>query len=368
MIENGLGGIFVNSMDMDDFSGEFCSKGPYPFLSNSLGLLLHLDNVEKNITTSLDIIATTERATKRVKKPKNNLSNKLRINKYKILLKTNDLPAIKPKKEPNTNLNNYLEPIEFQERILKEQLKNYEKLETIKKLLESQTAQKEQQKLLQSLQEQVEPIQNFETDPDESVLTTESVPLQFYFTNKISENEKEIIKVSSEQQAELNKKIIEHLKAKQTETLNEWAKLQEKHRKQEQLFKSLLEQLEKPMINKPKMSVNQIDKMLIDPIVTSSTTTKKISGTTNKWEPKAINHQSKFPVTSTSKKTTTTTTTLKFTINKCYNKRSGIYRDEFNCSSFYICEEYAPGTSRMHKFNCPSGLVFDMQTCICVSL
>ena len=359
VIENGLGGMFVNSIDMDDFSGEFCSKGPYPFLSNSLGLLLHLDKIEKNITFSVDLKTATTKTITINKKPKNNIANRWRLNKYKIFLKPNDLPTT-PKQESKINgNNNYLEPIESQEEFIKEQtIINKENLDEINE-------EEIQQQLKDSLaQEQEQPQEN---EKEEPIISTEATPLQFYFTNKESLDEKVIRKVNSKKQMELNKKIIEHLKAKQSETRNEWLKLQKKHKKQELLLKNLLEQLEKPInIQKsPKLLLNKNKIELQSKIVTKGTTTsKKPVNNLIKWEPKPINHQTK---STTKKKTTTATTTLKFNINKCYNKKNGIYRDEFNCSAFYICEELSPGLSRMHKFNCPNGEEFNMQTCICVS-
>lgn len=40
MKNNGMAGVSVNSIDMDDFRGSFCDSGPYPFLRASLGLLM----------------------------------------------------------------------------------------------------------------------------------------------------------------------------------------------------------------------------------------------------------------------------------------------------------------------------------------
>ncbi|CAF0861788.1 unnamed protein product [Adineta steineri] len=39
VVANNLGGLFVWSLDMDDFSGIFCQNGSYPFIRNSLSLL-----------------------------------------------------------------------------------------------------------------------------------------------------------------------------------------------------------------------------------------------------------------------------------------------------------------------------------------
>ncbi|CAF0915720.1 unnamed protein product [Rotaria sp. Silwood1] len=39
VVANNLGGMFVWSLDMDDFNGAFCNNGTYPFIKNSLALL-----------------------------------------------------------------------------------------------------------------------------------------------------------------------------------------------------------------------------------------------------------------------------------------------------------------------------------------
>ncbi|CAF1041436.1 unnamed protein product [Adineta steineri] len=39
VVANNLGGMFVWSLDMDDFNGAFCNNGTYPYIKNSLALL-----------------------------------------------------------------------------------------------------------------------------------------------------------------------------------------------------------------------------------------------------------------------------------------------------------------------------------------
>jgi chitinase len=34
VVAKKLGGLFVFSIDMDDFTGDFCGMGPYPLLRN----------------------------------------------------------------------------------------------------------------------------------------------------------------------------------------------------------------------------------------------------------------------------------------------------------------------------------------------
>ncbi len=40
MVAKKLGGIFIWSIDMDDFSGKFCDLGAYPLIKNSMSLLM----------------------------------------------------------------------------------------------------------------------------------------------------------------------------------------------------------------------------------------------------------------------------------------------------------------------------------------
>ena len=54
--ENDLGGVAVNTLDMDDFQGAFCNKGPFPFLKASLALL---GNTSSNNTTTKTTSPTT---------------------------------------------------------------------------------------------------------------------------------------------------------------------------------------------------------------------------------------------------------------------------------------------------------------------
>ncbi|CAF2370308.1 unnamed protein product [Rotaria sp. Silwood2] len=39
VVANNFGGLFIWSLDMDDFNGAFCNNGTYPFIKNSLSLL-----------------------------------------------------------------------------------------------------------------------------------------------------------------------------------------------------------------------------------------------------------------------------------------------------------------------------------------
>jgi hypothetical protein len=59
MKNNGMAGVSVNSIDMDDFRGSFCDSGPYPFLRASLGLLMKnaQPNEKKNLPSTT--VATT---------------------------------------------------------------------------------------------------------------------------------------------------------------------------------------------------------------------------------------------------------------------------------------------------------------------
>jgi hypothetical protein len=54
---NGMAGISVNSIDMDDFQGSFCNQGPYPFLRHTLGLLIN----DKKLTKTIANPTTTTR-------------------------------------------------------------------------------------------------------------------------------------------------------------------------------------------------------------------------------------------------------------------------------------------------------------------
>jgi hypothetical protein len=40
VVAKKLGGIFIWSIDMDDFSGRFCDQGAYPLIKNSMSLLM----------------------------------------------------------------------------------------------------------------------------------------------------------------------------------------------------------------------------------------------------------------------------------------------------------------------------------------
>lgn len=49
--------------------------------------------------------------------------------------------------------------------------------------------------------------------------------------------------------------------------------------------------------------------------------------------------------------------------NKCVGKINGIYREEDDCSSFFVCDNKAQ--IKLHEFRCPEGLIFSMSDCTC---
>lgn len=51
--------------------------------------------------------------------------------------------------------------------------------------------------------------------------------------------------------------------------------------------------------------------------------------------------------------------------SRCNGKQNAIYREEYDCSAFYICEISTAGQTRIHTFKCPHGLVFNMDECTC---
>ena len=61
MKNNGMAGVSVNSIDMDDFRGSFCDSGPYPFLRASLGLLMK--NAQPSTTEKKNLPSTTAATT-----------------------------------------------------------------------------------------------------------------------------------------------------------------------------------------------------------------------------------------------------------------------------------------------------------------
>jgi hypothetical protein len=329
-MENELAGVFINSIDLDDFNGEFCAKGPFPYLSNSLGLLLHLDRLEKNLTL------TTPKTIQRKISPK---VTKLRlVNNYKIVLK--------PKEQLTSTVSsrsNYMEPIDFQEKLWKQQ-QQVAMQDTVGRFLE------------QPLNEQID-----DSNSPFQQSSTESVPLQFFYTQIVKNNNnqtwfKQIEKANNHDQ-KLNIQLLEHLKAKQAETLKEWLTLQEKHNKQEQILKELKDQIE-------KQTIQSIDSIIA---MTTTTTTIRTSSSNrfrtiskSLWKPKPIFNIRTATINLISKQNENQ--------NKCLNKKFGIHRDEMNCSTFYICEQLSNGGELMHKFTCPFGFEFDVFTCICVSL
>lgn len=56
---NGMAGISVNSIDMDDFQGSFCNQGPYPFLRHTLGLLINDKKLTKTIANPTTTTTTS---------------------------------------------------------------------------------------------------------------------------------------------------------------------------------------------------------------------------------------------------------------------------------------------------------------------
>ena len=65
--ENGLAGVLINSIDMDDFHGSFCNEGPYPFLRATLGLLMSDPIVTAKVTTNALETKTSTQQNKNIK-------------------------------------------------------------------------------------------------------------------------------------------------------------------------------------------------------------------------------------------------------------------------------------------------------------
>ena len=155
---------------------------------------------------------------------------------------------------------------------------------------------------------------------------------------------------------EINWQLIEQLKAKQAETLSEWIRLKDKHKKTEKLINDLIEHMKTEEIKK-----SAIDDFTIDHVLTTASLSEadKKSKKNSLYQPKPIFEQ-KSEISSIA-------LDKKENLNKCLNQRNGIYRDQYNCSSFYICEEISPEFNQMRTFKCPEGLEFNMEMCTCVS-
>jgi len=251
-----------------------------------------------------------------------------------------------------------MEPIDFQEKLWKQQQ-------------QLQVAMQDPVGRIASLEQaMIDEETNFDSNLPPPA-TTESVPLQFFYTkivrnsnknNNQTWHNKQIEKVKGNDQ-KLNLQLLEHLKAKQAETLKEWLKLQEKHNKQEQIMKDLKDKIEKQIDIESEFKID--DLLSIDSIIAitkstpdSTTTSTNRFRTISKslWKPKPILNSKSFisiPRLHDDNQ------------NKCANKKFGIHRDEMNCSTFYICEKLSTGTELMHKFTCPFGFEFDVLTCIC---
>ena len=297
--------------------------------------MLHLDKLETdNLTETLLKTQAFLTKNKNLDTFTSKSVTKLRqINNYKIMIKPKptqlNFLIVSTKSTIISNLH-YMEPIDMQEKILREQIKNKDKSEANKHLYDKQQQiQNVQQKYEANIQSQ-----------------TYNFPLKFFKNDQSLP--KHVEKLSFDQQKEINRQLIEQLKAKQAETLNEWIRLQDKHQKTEKLINDLMEHLETE-----ESETSTID----DFISTTTPMTEKKSKKPSlyKAKPIVIQKPEESSIDSIRKE------------NKCLNKRNGIYRDEFNCSLFYICEETSSDLNQMHKFTCPEGLEFNMEMCICVS-
>ena len=94
---------------------------------------------------------------------------------------------------------------------------------------------------------------------------------------------KQIEKANNHDQ-KLNIQLLEHLKAKQAETLKEWLTLQEKHNKQEQILKELKDQIEKQTIQ----SIDSIIAMTTTTTITTSSSNRFRTISKSLWKPKPI--------------------------------------------------------------------------------
>ncbi|RNA25654.1 acidic mammalian chitinase isoform X2, partial [Brachionus plicatilis] len=270
---NNLAGACVYSIDLDDFRGLFCKKGPYPFLKMSLGLL-----------------ATWFR------KPKK------------------DTIQISP---PNEGLNNATEP-EFRTKI---SIWNESRSKMLKKMTLSL---------------------NFNSSDEKSEKKHESTPRISFILITPRAIEKKSITYKRE-----SKKIEEKKNGKMPTATFEAPKTNE----------ISLTKKTSPLIDRPKQGpiisiLNTFASAEKDEVDMSPVALKLISDSVQTFHSeKSFQNQNGLKnMTAGAKK-------------KCDGKANGIYREENDCSAFYVCENKAQ--QELHEFRCPDGLIFSMRDCTC---
>ena len=372
--DNGLAGVLINSIDMDDFHGSFCNEGPYPFLRATLGLLMNdpISNPVKLTTSALEtklITPPDSKKSKNLKSKKAEMSSvtKSILTSFSMKTTVNAAPIVLVT-PPNKNSKKDKNLPERKETRVIEQFNIMQKFEDNNKTpkilpiqkpvweqppLPDQTLWKQPQQ--QQQQQQHWQPQQWEQAPQAQAQPQQQLPnLPQWELDQQQKNLKQhaqalevIQKIQSGQQITANqpeplnyenRQWMQHMQQHQQQVENQ-LKLQQGWQNQNQIYQA------------PPVPQYQAPAPQYQPPPPPPPPPQYIP------PPPPAPPQAQPQIYQPAQT---------YDNNKCQNKQSGIYREEMDCSAFYICEAIDSQTNaRLHKFTCPQGLLFSMDECTC---
>lgn len=320
MKENNLAGMLINSIDMDDFHGSFCGEGPYPFLRSSLGLLIGSESNEKKVKAKIMPTTTTT------------IENKITTLKPKLERKKNEFSTLIASKQMTTKVNLKVEtPNNF---VLITPPDKLEKNLIISKKLKFESG------LVKDLPQQIV--------VDNGEVQKAQVNIQQQQINQLNEHIKQQELINNLQKSQQIAQNQQHqLQIQQ----DQWMKQMQQHQLQVENHIKMQQDWENR--NQISQWQQQVQQQALAPAPAPAPVPQPIPlppPTAQPYVPQYV----------------TNSVLTRDDNSKCLNKRSGIYRDEMECSSFYVCETLdTPNNVRYHKFTCPQGLMFSMDECTC---
>lgn len=344
-----LGGVSINSIDMDDFAGMFCSKGPYPFLRASLGLLINNTKLEKSSLETTTISISTKipnRGTPPKGRKVNKTTNRTPLTRKMTTAIQTTISPTTTKSIPTITLSVILVTPPTKHHTTQIVTLASEKSSTLNPEIEFHKALEEFRQVLSD--KNLKPEKIIEKYKELLIKTN-------YKDDGILDLEKETPKVEP-------KITTTFATSTQSTRRTWWPQATTSHQTQKVIFVTppqnendrWLEQMRQHQIyEQNQLALQQQEWIQPQKVTQASPIVQHQEQIPQQWIP------IQAPVLPVAPQIPQTQAE-----SKCASKQSGTYREENDCSSFYVCE-YRDNGLQYHKFQCPPGLTFNMNECTC---